>query len=444
MASTRPPIGGGVGTNQYQTKGSSIAGEDASRARTAGIATAVMEPEPSTDEELSRDEFLIPEQNMDALRKSLERLKKRADRIGVPAPTMEVIDQVEETEGGRVHLSYRVRVRGEAPKYNGWRFVAVVDLDPDDDSDLNVVGAVPGEVIDPEWRSMKERCDHCRVNNRGRKKLVVAEHDDGTRQVVGSTCLRDFLGHTSPQGIAAWAEIMSSLDQVVGGHCGYNSDDYDPTAWRYSPEDYMAWVAREIRLHGWTSRGQAYESDVTATANLAVQHMTAHEHEREDWGVSDPTDEDYETARKAMEWAQEIELGRSDYLDNLAAVAQKTSYRWKDVGIAASMITAYERAVERETRGEAQQRVRAASKHVGKVGERMPFSGEVTNCYTYPSAFGDKSIIEITGDDGNIYVWKTTALHPDRGDRLEGTIGIKAHETYRGTAQTLIKNPRFK
>lgn len=414
--------------------------------------------------------YTIPAENLAGLQAKIAKLAKRADKLGVPAPTCTVVEtldievrrDIEDAHGHRIgsaptgefRRSYKVVVTGEAPCYNGWRLTAVIELDHEEPETPNVVGAVPdapeADLDVAAWRLMSERCDHCGVNNRRRNKLVVVTHEDGEQKVVGSTCLKDFLGHTSPDAIASWAQWLADLDDVVSefeGSFGGGETRYDPTY-------FLAWVVRAISEGGWVSRGTARTYDKTATADQAVAMMRfSHEHPNGETvrgrfypPLADITEA--ETAKAAAAWEWAATQGGNDYLDNLAAVAAKASLRSNHLGIAASAVSAYDRAQGREIERKARAEATANSTHFGAVGERLELAGTVTFVKEFPGYAYDsppKALVKILTTEGNVVTWWCSNAHkaPEQGDQVAGKATVKDHDTYEGTAQTVVTRAKL-
>lgn len=79
------------------------------------------------------------------------------------------------------------------------------------------------------------------------------------------------------------------------------------------------------------------------------------------------------------------------------------------------------------------------STHQGEIGERLRnIPVVVVSCNQFTSNFGDKNVITFEDEYENIYVWFTTARSLEAGTHwiLAGT--VKAHNIYKGTAQTTL------
>lgn len=391
--------------------------------------------------------YRIPEVNWPKFEADFGKLVKRANKMGVPAPCFikvghEDVPVHDEwgTDTGVRSRAFFVEVTGGAPVFDGWTMVAVVDRDRQQPQGPHVVHAIGDTPVDAAWRTVGDVCEHCHRDNTGRKTLIVVEHENGERLIVGSTCLRDFLGHTSPAAIAEWAQILATLDDRFAEYDEGEFARFGKAEYRVEPDMFLAATVRVITYLGWVSRS-AGDINHTPTADNVADWMLNSHKLADDVRIpelADPlTDDEKAEAQAALVWAQIV--GGSDYLDNMAAVAVKESWRVKDMGIAASIIPAYRREVGKQAERQAQANT---SQHVGTVGEKIQVEGTVTFTMEYPGHYGTKTLVKIVDDNGNLFVWWASATAPEQGVRVTGKATIKGHSDYQGVNQTDIT--RFK
>ena len=389
----------------------------------------------------------IPDWRMADLAARFARLARRADKIGVPAPTYTVVDTVEITKANDVYTTWvevwhDVIVSGVSPHLPGYRLVAVIDRDLANPDTPNVVHAMPDVAMNLAWRTVGDVCDHtaCDGAARGRKKICVVRHDDGTDRYVGTSCVASYLGGVDPNQVAA---MLTYIEAV--GAAGEYDDDCDPDAprghgaeVRYDTAGTLAIAAAMIETYGWTSKSAAWDRPgLTATVEDVLRFIDGKRVEK------DPaiTDAHHHTAAAAIAWAAAIEVddSTSTYLANLNALAAKDTLRAKDLGTAVSMVPAHQRHLEGEARKAKAAEAGAASTHLGTVGKRMVITGEVIATHTYDSGFGTVTWVTVVTADGNVVKWKASgASRPGRGDVITGKATIKAHDDWKGTAQTVV------
>jgi hypothetical protein len=350
-------------------------------------------------------------------------------------------------------------IEGETPRYAGWTFVACLQhLEGE-----NIVRALPGEEIPESFRTRGPACDHCKANRR-RNDTYVLRHDSGQFVQVGSTCIADFLGSDAAGKVASQAELFAAACALGldDGYEGFGSTSNDRLLSAFLP--IVAW---SVRAQGWTSRTKAREVGGEATADRAWSYLTDAREARKA-GV-DVTDEDRATAEAAEAWGESltdatVNAEQGDYLHNLRAVTRTGLVTSRTAGLAASVVTAYQRSVDRD-REKAERAARptldAYQGNVGdkvsfglapKVGKRgAPVKGAPVVLSLAPvtldfvkqieTQFGLTTIVKFRTSEGAVLTWFASSTELGRADvgkcyTLTGT--VKAHKLYEGTKQTTM------
>jgi len=417
-----------------------------------------MEATPTPEAE-APETFVVSPAGLADLTTRFARLARRAERLGVPAPSFTVVETFDipemvpalsyEIDGamepsGRLLTRHALTVQGDAPKYDGWSMLAVIDRDLDKPNTPNVVHLVGDTQLLPAWREVGDVCDHCNPPTiaRGRKLLVVVEHDNGERKVVVTTCLHDFLGGTSPAAIAAWIATLSTLrDLFLGADDDDERDEYrgGRIEERFDPEMFLAHVARSIDDHGWTSRGAANEYHI-ATVDRVLNEITDRKVR-----PAQPSDANVQLALDALAWAQEVDPGTNDYLLNMSAVAAKQGWRGRDLGLGGSIISAYQRELGYRAERAAQVAEQTAPCPNGKV----TITGTVVK-FSEVEGFRGGTVTKMTvlADEG-YKVWGTVprSLDPVWGDTGDGygeiTPGVEIGDKITFTANVTAKDDTF-
>jgi hypothetical protein len=381
----------------------------------------------------------IADARLAELHEHVARLVKRAGKLGVPAPVIAVGDAIDApirsrnnrgdlVDTGRVSRTWPVIVSGDAPRIAGWSLAAVLQHVEGE----VIVRTVPGTEIPAAYRDATGDCDHCRTR-RQRNDTFVLAHDDGRFCVVGRQCLRDFLGHTSPHAIAEWCELILSLHGFADacedgeGGCGRGA-----SLWTLS--GFLATTAATIRTSGWVSRSKARDDmtgRVRATADETLYHLTCQH--REPCEHPTVTGADAALADAAIAWASALEPA-SDYEHNLAAVARLGTVNHRLAGIAASMLPAYQRTIERTapTNGH-------ASQHFGTVGKRSVYSLTVDSVRYLEGNYGTTTLVKMHDADGNVATWFASGSKEfEAGQSLTVKATVKAHSERNGIAETQL------
>ena len=162
--------------------------------------------------------FHIPAFNLPQLEEKMAKLSKRAKRLKSGDVGFRVLRTYEAPSKGEADLEFyrtmhEIEVFGPRPKFAGWSFVGRLDF-KNGREDMPIRAMVPGETLSENFYMVDaKRCDHCGYRRR-RNDSFVLRHDDGREMLVGRSCLKDFLGHASPEKLARLAEIVAEMDDL--------------------------------------------------------------------------------------------------------------------------------------------------------------------------------------------------------------------------------------
>jgi len=386
--------------------------------------------------ETTTQTYMVFEWNLDHLKEQIATLNKRARRLHVPEITITTGDPVDEEKGERVIRRIPVTITGTAPKLAGWTLIAVLQHM---DEGFVLLRAVPGYDVPERYREASpDDCDHCQKKIRTRKETFIVLHEDGRYRQVGRNCLRDFLGHVDPHGLASLAEILATAGAVADACCDESyGGGGEPLRWRL--DGFLTAAAASIRMRGWTSRKQERDDPTgrtQSTADATLYDLTCKHRGR----CSHPeiTQADREEARLAREWADSLvdRDGNSDYEHNVSVLAQIGSIEWKTAGIAASIVSVAQRNRARE----AERKYLAATRtHVGTVGKRQIFTLTLVDRKYFESQWGVTVFHRFSDHDGNILIWMaSTDPQISVGSVYRVKATVKAHDDYHGVPQTKI------
>lgn len=394
--------------------------------------------------------FRIHDQNLAQFEDAMNRLARRAKRLGCEPVAFakgdaEDVPEMITRDGRKVPTGFVFRywpvtVSGKAPKFNGWTFAATMQhVATDDGSQQTLLRSVPGSTVAiPEtYRTVGPNCAHCNQNRRRADTYLLA-HDSGKLIQVGSTCLRDFLGHDSPEHLAEMAEWLR--DACEAGEEGeeYGGGGSSGGRGHYTVLHFLGYVSAAMREHGWTPRSKAMpEFGKPSTADIAYSSML---HPRDPKSLA-PVSSDEERAALALEWARTLnernETG-ADYLYNVNVVARCTVLGNRSTGLAASIISAYERAMGQEAE---RKLARAASGHVGTVDARMVVTLTIVTIRELDGNYGVTRMHNMVDAAGNRFKWFGSGAGAEIGKEGE-TVTIKAtvkkHDEYKGIKETVL------
>lgn len=430
--------------------------------------------------------YIVPECNLPELEARIEKLNKRAKRLSVdPIIVSKTFDHVKTrvhvlTVNGEVNSRvwmtpeklaeaiaakkwlhsdtgermawWKIEVEGSAPTLTDWEFVAVLEPMPTDDGKaLNMMRCLPGATCPAEYRDVIGRCDHCKMH-RKRNETFVVKHKDGSHKCIGRQCVKDFLNyHKDPHTLAEWATSLAELGSLCESACDdeWMGGGRTPDAWDLKV--FLAWTASRIDKAGWLSKGKAFESGKLheATANIVLDFFTpphVNASGYKEWlsykNEHAPTDKHAEDADNAIEWARaisETEIAFNNYLANVNLVARTNIATRKSAGIAASILPAYFKNVEREI-ALAKKATKPESNHIGIVGERVKMMKVTCEKLSgFEGAYGFSTIHKMVDENGSDLTWFGTGdSEMKEGETYYVALTIKKHDEYKGRKCTMV------
>jgi hypothetical protein len=319
-------------------------------------------------------------------------------------------------------------IAGEPPRFGGWQLLAVLTWD----EDVFIARTAAGfdeKVSESDVR--RGWCDHCRSGRRRNDTYLVGNAGTGERRQVGSSCIRDFLGH--PVAAAAIDLFGDELDEIERSAraCGWDSAP---------ARDVLERAAALVRQQGgWFSRDRAHETGRPATADLlraALFPVTSGDHAVSRTSV--PDDDDKAEAAKAAAWIAAQDAGTA-YLDSVQRLAAADWVSSRNVALLGSALAAYHRALARE----AEQQARARSRWFGSPGRREEFTLTVAGITWLPDTYsyhgGSKPLYLLRDPHGNIAKWFASRDQGWRdGDTIRVRATVKAHGEWHGVRETQL------
>lgn len=387
--------------------------------------------------------FRMTDDGLGELRRKLADLSKRAEKIGVAPPQLHVQAEelIDKPDGGVSRRTY-VTVEGKEPKIAGWEFVATLQHLGGPDSDANIIRRVPGSDEDvslDQYRTGSGVCDYCHTL-RDRKDTFILKGEDGELKQVGRNCLRDFLGHGSPEQLASYLDGWQQIDDLTledeeRERSGGGGKTYMPL------EPYLAHVATMVRTQGWTPRSAAGFGQ-NATADDAADNYYNQMRQKREKGQPawvEPTEEDKAAAAAALEWARNLP-GDTEFEHNLKTMVAGTIVPDRGEGFAAYAIVGHARAMEKAIKLAREREQKAASEHVGTVGERTHLRLRVEGVTPREGDYGMTYITRMADEHGNIVKW-FGSKELTQGEWYEGDWQVKKHDEWQGGKETIVTRP---
>ena len=409
--------------------------------------------------------IFIPEFRFSSLSEAVAKLNKRAAKLHVEPIVLRATGAKElrdfstiihDPESGRDNTreekveAIEIEISGVSPKLDGWQFAASIDPVAEG---VNVLNKSPLFTLEipKRFRACTQDCDHCKATRNRKNTYVLHNTDSGDWKQVGTSCLKDFLGHKDIHAITDSAAIFLAFAHLVEeysefeGSCGRREITTDLKRLLIATYNIVA-------EYGFTSNG-AVRNDLTgrlcATADRVTNvifpsNNTAARDFAEKFSAETP--ENIAAAEACIEWVHTIALDiDNDYLANLAAVFVQDYVTGKRFGLAVSALTAHRRHLEQIVARERQ--AEKLNEFVGTVGERVVLNGlTVVRQIELENDFGKSTLVLLEDAQGRAFKWFSSSCpfsQSDTGKTFDIKATIKGHDEFKGRKQTSLSRAKI-
>ena len=382
--------------------------------------------------------FSIYENYMDDLRKKVQKIQRKCEKLGCEFHYEEVGEEFKTIND----ITYRfvlVEAEGVA-KVNGWQFVGSVEHT---DAGNLIRKAVVDVEIPERYRTSDTYCEHCKTMRR-RNDVYLVMNEEGEFKQVGKNCLCDFTRGMSASMAAEMASLRSLFEQYE------NAEEFeDWTGGFLSNRAYiqtktvLAYAWETVRGYGYKKADDGYSTKERVLEYYKVREGLVHyareamediRKEMELINLNPDSEEVMENVEKMIAWAKEQEAN-TDYMNNLVVAANNEFCDYRRFGILCSLVPVYLRAMSRLEEQKAEKKVAG---YIGEVGKRITVEITDGRCIaSWATDFGMTFLYKFTDADGNILVWKTgNCIEETSVKTLTGT--VKAHDEYKGVKQNVM------
>ena len=363
--------------------------------------------------------------------KTLRTFQAQRIQADIGSGSWKFVSPIDASDPKDVRFWAEVEVSGQRAVISGWEIVASLTL-----TDAGyLLSPVTGAASD--YDSHKARggtCDHCKTS-RQRSVTYLLRKDSGIK-AVGSKCLRDFTGHMSPSAWAAYADSLVGFEREISDLEGEGAGGERRLAEAVPISAYLPFVAQEIKINGWLSKGKAWSDGGIPTATVAWEAMARQ------LDVGDPSEEPSEEDRcRAMEDLELVtetfsaKTVREDYEDHLMSVINQGYVFFRNMGLVASICAAADRI--RRDLAQAEARRSEVSEWFGEVGQRGSFVLRVVHTQALDSRFGITYLHIFVDGVGRKSKWFSTGKCLEKGT-YEIKATVKKHEVYQERKETLL------
>lgn len=382
--------------------------------------------------------YEIPKSNFNGLVEKIEKLNKRAKKIGKTPITLEIVNRFSKKVDvfGKRNLEvdfYEVAVSGEVSVIDGWKLMGVVDFD----NGITLVKSVPGFEIPVEYRNADHtNCDHCK-KIRSRKMSVIITDGEKVMQ-VGKTCVKDFLDDSTTLDIMTHASWLKNLLVSLEDAGNVEDSGYGVVSSKESVREYLAHSIAVIDAVGYKPSWEDCPTKYRVWTNIYPKNKYDYE------GRIEVQEKDKIKAAKVIEWLVGLSDGdlSSDYLYNLNQIVSQETFNQKNAGLLASAYVAYMKAQDAYLAKEKE--VKVPSNYLGTVGEKIEAKVTVMKVFIFTGKYGTGCVINMLTEDGNCLKWFTkpnkTWMESGTVLTISGTVkGFEVDEYNKNSKTTILK-----
>jgi len=396
--------------------------------------------------------FTIPENRLGLLRAGVDKLNKRAAKLGF-APVVLVTSAAREdhyielvpspyglhlpsSEIPRTRWVVDARLEGTAPRIGGFVFLARLDHQEGG----NLVLRAPGVEVDLDgWRETGSRCQHCGLDRR-RAATFLLQNEQGAIIQVGKQCLVDYTGTTDVEAAVGlfkcWRELVAGCEDEDGEY-GFGGGWVNPT----TPVEFLAATVSSIRHRGFHKSQNDYNALPTKShADMILGPCPKRDKDGDtsridEWKACQPTAAQREEATAILAWVL-ASNDSSDFMHNARIACGAHTVVSRTEGILAALPVSYDKHLGRER--ERKERP-VAGPHVGTVGERVTLKVRVVYVTGFEGKFAS-GVFMILVDENNSAIKVKATGHLDT---LSDAYDFKDGEWFiRGTVKRHDVNPK--
>jgi hypothetical protein len=423
-----------------------------------------MEIDKKMTERTLDDVFEVSDRGLEYVKRELDRLNKKASKLGLEGLKLNVVGKKEEKTGnGDMKVVHQIKVSGKSPIIAGYEFIANIEHT----SEGNIINIAPNssiKVLPDEYRTANATCDHCHTKRDRNNTFVFRNTETKEMKRVGRTCLKNFFPDTDPKSILLFAsELEKALNILVGGEdMGDDREGGGGSGFSkyYDASNFLFYICAAYFIEGKYISGakarqnmDANQGSTTSTANLAMNLRSSrdqkvyHEIER----VRPKAEE---MVKKIEDWKDtkdwdalaEQKPEMANYFQNMKIISRSQAIQYKNAGYHASLLGVYLRDQMDAERAAAQKNQSANKTYIGKVGEKVTFDGTVKVSKPFQSQFGVGQMYVFNDVDGNEIVYfasKDVGLEVGQTYQLQATVKNQQISRYNQQPHTIITRAKL-
>jgi len=324
----------------------------------------------------------------------------------------------------------QVDLSTEKLSYKGWELLGVIEtLNLGENRKQNAAFLAPGAEVDEnllrEWTKALS-CDHCEKKSQRKKAIIVGNSELDRVIRVGTTCVKNYLGHQSPAQIVNFMMMFQSFrtideDEMI--------QTYSKTA--FSPDEVVATTLHHMETNCYVALNKAYESNQAPTVEIVKRRLFDYRNNVKDC-IKVPVEyftKANEMMEQFMKFAPTSEFERNV---DLAVMSVEVPHQLMSILIAWAATYNYRQAkkpvptVKNYT-------------YFGEEGQKYTVEMELTSVIPLNTDYG-QLYIHLFETDSHKFVWMSSGQNWKdlAGTKVKVSFKVKEHSEYRGEKQTKI------
>lgn len=386
--------------------------------------------------------FAIPEENMPALEKKLNTIKKKCEAFGNPF-SFEIVGseyhKVKIEDGYFVNVKFiNIEVEGTAI-INDWKLLGMLEHTPIG----NNVHSFSSDLIPSEYYNLPPFCAHCNRKNLKKSFLIKNTNTNEIKQ-VGSSCLKNYTG-ISAERAASIASIYQTIQDQSNFTFSQKTQNY------FQIEEVLIYSAEMIRCFGF-QKSTAWNTNTFSTfqkvliclskkynyrIHFSNEEISTFFEQLKKVHFNSENKDSISKAKESLKWIENQE-STNEYIQNLKIACKNNFITQKQLPIVVSLIQTFNKSIQKAN----EQKEQNKSQFVGEIKQRISIEVKsFKRLCSYTTRFGICYVYQFIDENNNIYIWKTSKYIEDDIYFIIGT--VKNHSEYKNIKQTEITRCKY-
>lgn len=391
---------------------------------------------------------IVHANNFDRFEKKVKAIQNKAAKLGLEAPKYTVVRRFTK-EVVQDHSRYEIPcveldIVDAKVAMSGWSFAATIDHK----ETTNIIRMSPKFEGDQSrllaYSNAKSVCEHCKTS-RLRKNTYIMASENGALMQVGTSCIKDFIGHPTAEYYAELYELLMIFDQEE------RERGFGKYKRSFDVRSVLEVASSLVRTKGYVSRNM--KGMPTSTGTLMAMTLSDKAY-TEMFGGKAPevTDADKKMAQDCIDLVMSFDENdlKNVFNHNLRTLVEDGYVLETEFGMICYLPEMLSKTLTKKAeqweKEKAEREARAKSDFIGSVSEKVIVQASyLGKIYLGSNHFSDSYLHRFKSGENQI-VWSSanTLENFTAGQTVEITGIVKDHQTYRDVKQTRLTRCKVK